>query len=37
MMKKKSFNYLIAVVGLLLLATGLTLLKVIVNPKGYCS
>lgn len=34
MMKKKSFNYLIAVVGLLLLATGLTLLKVIVNPQG---
>ena len=33
-MKKKSFNYLIAVVGLLLLATGLTLLKVIVNPQG---
>ena len=34
MMKKKSFNYLIAVVGLLLRATGLTLLKVIVNPQG---
>ena len=34
MMKKKNFNYLIAVVGLLLLATGLILLKVIVNPQG---
>lgn len=34
MMKKKTFHYLIAVVGLLLLATGLILLKVIVNPQG---
>lgn len=33
-MKKKNFNYLIAVVGLLLLVTGLILLKVIANPQG---
>lgn len=33
-MKKKNFNCLIAVVGLLLLATGLILLKVIINPQG---
>jgi len=34
MMKEKNVNCLIAVVGLLLLATGLILLKVIVNPQG---
>lgn len=34
MMKKKKFNYLIAVVGLLLLTTGLILLKAIANPQG---
>ena len=34
MMKKKNFNYLIAVAGLLLLATGLILLKAIANPQG---
>lgn len=34
MMKKKNFNYLVAIVGLLLLATGLILLKAIANPQG---
>ncbi len=33
-MKKKNRNYLIAVVGLLLLAAGLILLKAIGNPQG---
>lgn len=34
MMKKKNFNYLVTVIGLLLLATGLILLKAIANPQG---
>jgi len=34
MLKKKNFNYLVAIVGLLLLATGLILLKAIANPQG---
>ncbi len=33
-MKKKNFNYLTAVVGLLLFATGLILLKAVANPQG---
>ncbi len=33
-MMKKNFNYLVAIVGLLLLATGLILLKAIANPQG---
>ena len=34
MMKKKSVNYLVTVIGVLLLATGLILLKAIANPQG---